>query len=84
MQMQPVDSSNVAAIGFEVDSFSHHIPSRHGRLRVRFKSFSSKSGSTYEYTGVPQQVYTDLLASASKGKHFALHIRDVYPCEKIS
>jgi hypothetical protein len=50
--MKPVESSNVAAIGWEADT-----------LRVRFRD-----GKEYEYPGVTQQQFENLMASQSKGR----------------
>ncbi len=52
MEMKPVESSNVAAIGYADNT-----------LTVRFRN-----GSEYEYPGVTQQQYEDLMAAPSKGK----------------
>ena len=52
MEMKPVDSSNIAAIGWEVD-----------KLCVRFKD-----GAEYEYPGVTEKQYADLMAAPSKGR----------------
>lgn len=52
MEMKPVDSSNIAAIGYENQT-----------LCVRFKD-----GAEYEYPGVSEQQYKDLMAARSKGR----------------
>jgi hypothetical protein len=52
MEMKPVDSSNIAAIGWEAD-----------KLCVRFKD-----GAEYEYPGVTEKQYADLMAAPSKGR----------------
>lgn len=52
MEMKPVDSSNIAAIGREED-----------KLCVRFKD-----GAEYEYPGVTEKQYADLMAASSKGR----------------
>ena len=50
MDFTPVESSNVAAIGWEAD-----------KLCVRFRD-----GAEYEYPGVTEQQYKDLMAAPSK------------------
>jgi KTSC domain len=61
MQMEPVESSNIRAIGY--DAATKH-------LRVQFSS-----GAIYEYADVSATKHADLLAADSAGKHFAKHIR---------
>ncbi len=67
MQMIPVSSSNLAAVGYE-----------NGILHVRFNS-----GALYQYTGVPASIYQNLMNAASHGSYFAAHIRNVYPYRRI-
>jgi hypothetical protein len=50
--MKPVQSSNIAAIGWEEDN-----------LTVRFRD-----GKEYQYPGVTEKQYADLMAAPSKGK----------------
>ena len=68
MIMESVESSNLAKIGYDEDS---------GILRVEFKS-----GTTYDYKGVPLSAYETLLESNSKGACFALIIKGHYEYEK--
>jgi hypothetical protein len=42
------------------------------------------SGKTYRYTGVPQEVYDDLLAAASKGQYMRTCIIGVCPDYQVS
>ena len=42
-----------------------------------------KSGSTYQYDGVPQGVVERLASAASPGKFFYAAIRDAYPFEEV-
>jgi hypothetical protein len=42
------------------------------------------SGSVYEYTGVPEQLYRQLLASRSKGKFLNENIKGKYPFKKVN
>lgn len=41
------------------------------------------SGREYEYTGVPLDVYQELLAAESKGRYYNANIRNDFPCRKI-
>lgn len=68
--MIPVESSNLAAIGYN------------GRSAVLTISF--RSGGTYQYYAVPQAVYHQLMASASLGSFFAALIKPIYPCCRIA
>ncbi len=60
MEMKPVTSSNIKAIGYE-----------NGLLVVHFSN-----GSRYSYKGVPARVHGELMAAESVGKHFMEHIRN--------
>lgn len=47
-------------------------------LTIRFRN-----GRTYEYYGVPEQLYTGLIAADSKGRFFNAHIRNRFPYQQI-
>ena len=64
MQMIPVVSSNLVAVGFDEKS---------NTLRVQFHS------GTYDYTGVPKSIYEGLMSAASKGEYHAQFIKNAYP-----
>lgn len=61
MEMVPVVSSNVAAVGYDEDR---------GILQVRFHN-----GTLYEYSGVPATVYRALLDAPSKGSFINDHLK---------
>ncbi len=61
MTMQPVESTNVKAIGYDPVS---------GIMRVEFKS-----GGSYDYPGTVPEEHAAFMASDSKGKYFHRHIR---------
>ncbi len=42
-----------------------------------------RSGATYQYFGVSEQTYQELLLAESKGAYFHRHIRDRFPYAKI-
>ncbi len=69
MLRQPVNSSNLQSVGYDSTSST---------LEVEFKS-----GSIYQYAGVPDSVYQGLMGASSHGSYFAQHIRDRYPYTKI-
>ena len=70
MEREKVESSNLVSIGYDA---SKRI------LEVEFKG-----GGLYTYSQVPEEVYTDLMRSSSKGKFFAAVIRPVYRGEKCT
>ena len=67
MNMIPVVSSNIYAVGYDGST-----------LRIQFHS-----GGIYDYSGVPESVYNGLMNAASKGSYHAAHIKNVYPYRKI-
>lgn len=68
MNMVPVSSSNLEAVGYE-----------NGVLRIAFHG-----GRVYEYTGVSESVYRELMTASSHGKYFHAYIRNVYPYRRIA
>ncbi|MBW9336225.1 KTSC domain-containing protein [Herbaspirillum sp. RU 5E] len=65
MNMQPVRSSAIAAVGYD--------PSK----RELFIQFTSHP-KIYTFVGVPITVYTDFMNSTSKGRYYDLFIKDRY------
>lgn len=66
MDMIPVHSSAIAAIGYDAAA---------RLMKIRFVE-----GNTYDFCNVPAHVFDGLRASASKGRYYYEHIRDRYPC----
>ncbi|MBQ2167718.1 MAG: KTSC domain-containing protein [Prevotella sp.] len=64
-----MQSSNIQSIGYDPDSLV---------LEVAFLS-----GGLYQYDGVPEYVFEELMSASSHGKYFAAHIKNVYPTRKI-
>lgn len=64
--MPVLDSEALLAVHYNPDSRI---------LRATFRD----SSRTYEYRGVPREVYEALLAAPSRGAWFNAHIRDHYP-----
>lgn len=64
MERIPVQSSNVAEVGYEAYSML---------LEVAFVS-----GSVYQYFDVPEAVYQELLRASSVGKFLNEHIKGSY------
>ncbi len=69
MEMIPVNSSNILAIGYDPDSAT---------LTIAFKG-----GSEYEYYDVPQHEFDNFLAADSKGKYGHQNIYKKYSQQKI-
>ncbi len=66
--LHQVESSNIDSIGFEDNT-----------LEVKFKS-----GATYEYLGVPEEVYVEMMNAESKGRYLAQNIKGNYIYNRIS
>ncbi len=64
MDRQPVSSSNIRSVGYEVEA---------QMLELEFHS-----GGVYRYSGVPEVIYRGLIRAASKGSYFHQNIKDRY------
>lgn len=72
IQMTPVDSSQIAAVGYD----------QAGKvLAIQFKA-KAGPGSVYHYADVPPEVYQGLLAAESAGKFFGSTIRGKFEFTK--
>jgi hypothetical protein len=69
MNRQSVSSSNIASIGYDVNSQT---------LEVEFLN-----GGVYQYFDVPQHVYEELMGAGSKGKHLASNIKGYYRYSRV-
>jgi hypothetical protein len=70
MERLPVESSNLASVGYDPESTV---------LEIEFKS-----GGIYKYSRVPQSVHDGLMNASSKGKYFYQYIENSgYPYSKI-
>lgn len=69
MERKAVSSSNIASIGYDVNSQT---------LEVEFLS-----GGVYQYFDVPEQVYTDLMNASSHGQYLAQNIKGHYRYSKV-
>lgn len=68
MKMLPVESSNIARIGYDADR---------RELRVEFKS-----GVAHDYVAVPPEAHSKLMSADSHGKHFNEHVKGRYENRK--
>ena len=67
MNMIPVNSSNLSAVGYDGST-----------LRISFHS-----GGVYDYYNVPASVYEDLMNAPSKGKYHAAYIKGYYRYARV-
>jgi KTSC domain len=67
MDRHRVDSSNIVSVGWE-----------DGVLEVEFTK-----GEVYQYQGVPEHLYMDLLHARSVGKKFAAEIVGHFEGERV-
>jgi hypothetical protein len=70
VQMYPVESSNLAAVGYNKDAFE---------LTIAFLD-----GSIYRYEAVPMEEYVDLMKADSHGEYFVDNIRLTYAYERLA
>jgi hypothetical protein len=70
MELQPVKSTSIAAIGYE---------RRRRWLRIQYRA----SRRTYVYGGVPPAEFAALEQAESKGRFVNFRIKPVYPVEHI-
>lgn len=63
-EMKNVDSSNIAAIGYDDES---------SELFVQYKN-----GMTYKYKEVPAKIYESLLSAESKGRFMNEEVKPFY------
>ena len=65
MQLDPVESSMLAAIGYDE------------KLQALIVLYNS--GKAYQYRQVPVEIFHGLLAARSKGRYMLDHVIDHYP-----
>jgi hypothetical protein len=69
MERTPVTSSDLYSIGYDADSLT---------LEIEFKK-----GAVYQYYGVPQEEYQNLMCASSHGSYFNANIRNRYSYMKL-
>lgn len=70
MDRTAVKSSNIASVGYDAETRT---------LEVEFVN-----GSVHEYNGVEEWVHEELLRAYSVGRHFAQHVRNIYPYRRVA
>lgn len=66
MEMKKVESSQIAAIGYDPEKRTLHI---------EFVGKNGKANSTYSYEPITQECYSELMQADSKGNYFYEHIK---------
>lgn len=69
MNRQPVSSSNIASIGYDVDSQT---------LEIEFLN-----GGVYQYFDVPQHIFDGIMNAESHGQFLAQNIKGIYRYSKV-
>lgn len=70
MQMVPVASSNLSAVGYDSNTST---------LVTSFRN-----GTTYKYLSVPFSVFERLMSAPSKGAFFNQHIKDRFQFVRLA
>jgi hypothetical protein len=68
--MQPVASSNIAAVGYDAESQTAYV--------------QFLNGTTYAYKGVPEHEFENLRTAPSVGSYLNRNYKNVYPYERAS
>lgn len=69
MKREPVESSNLASIGYDAAKQILEIEFNHGGI--------------YQYFDVPEEEYEELMSANSNGSYFVHNIKDVYEYDRI-
>lgn len=75
MERTPVSSSNIDSIGYNEDTHT---------LEVQFKGRKGATGSVYQYSNVPLEVWHSFLRAPSKGGYFASSVKGAFAATKVS
>lgn len=67
--MQPVSSSNIAAVGYDAENQTTYV--------------EFLNGSTYAYKGVPEYEFENLRTASSVGSYLNRNYKNVYPYERV-
>lgn len=70
VEMIQVSSSNILAVGYDVDNQIVHV--------------QFLNGSEYIYKGVPQHEFDGLLNAPSVGSYLHRNYKNIYPYERIN
>ena len=70
VEMAPVKSSNLKAVGYDAAARELHV--------------EFANGGRYVHHDVPADVHAALMAAESKGSHFHQHVRGKFPHRKLN
>ena len=70
MKRLPIDSSSIASVGYD--------------FRAQVLEIEYRGGGTYDYLGVPPDLYHALLNAQSKGRFVNYRIKDRYSYRLVS
>jgi len=72
VERRAVTSSNIKSVGYD-------------RTRLLLEiEFCGDPGPVYQYGGVPEHLYLNLMGAESKGRYFREQIRDRFPVRQVS
>lgn len=69
MERTPVNSSNLASVGYNP--------------ATKILEIGFQDGSIWQYSAVPLEVHEELIAADSQGTYLATHVKGNYPFNKI-
>ena len=69
IQMAAVQSSMISAVGYDAQNKT---------LRIHFIQ-----NADYDYSGVPSEIYQNLLSAESKGKYYHQYIKGQFPSKRV-
>jgi len=70
MNREPVESSDLSSVGYDLSTKT---------LEIEFNS-----GGVYQYFDVPENIHSELMSAPSKGKYFHKFIKNVYRYQKVN
>lgn len=73
MELIPVVSSNIKAIGFQENVMMEHAENPHNVLRIQFFS-----DAVFDYLNVPKEVFISMMNDNSKGTFWHRKIKGKY------
>lgn len=71
-RLEPVQSSNIDAVGHEGTA-----------LYVRYKGRDGRPGDLWRYAGVPQSIFAEMKGSGSVGRYIAQFIKPNHPGTRV-
>lgn len=69
MERQTVSSTNVATVGYDATTRTLEVEFHGGRI--------------YQYYGVPEQMFKQLMQAPSAGKFLSVYIKNQYPYSRV-